>query len=227
MTEAEAVPERPVRRHNGGNRSVPGPRRRAGPLPHRWSSRAPACRSATRRWSRRCPRATEIVSEIELAWQVLDGSRRDEAGAGPSYRLVGHNRHQRQDDRHRVGDGHAVGFRSDGGGGRQRRLPAARRGGRPDTRAADHGPQPAPGGRPGGRGLVVPARVHPPVQPRRELLAQLRSRPPGLAPQLRALSSGPRPRFGRTRPRAASPLSTPTTRSCSAVRPPSPPGCRW
>jgi UDP-N-acetylmuramoylalanine--D-glutamate ligase len=31
---------------------------------------------------------TEIVSEIELAWQVLEARRRDQAGAGPSYRLV-------------------------------------------------------------------------------------------------------------------------------------------
>ena len=114
----------------------------------------------------------------------------------------GRNGDQRQDDRHRVGDGHAGRLRDDGGGGGQRRLPAPGRRGcvclRPCRGRASYRWKRGSAGRarprrrrrPGRGGLVLPARVHPTVQPRRQLLAQLLSRPPRLAPQPRALQTG-------------------------------------
>ena len=53
---------------------------------------------------------SEVVSEVELAWRVLEARRRDQSRAWRLLPPGGHNRHQRQNDCHRVGHGHAGGF---------------------------------------------------------------------------------------------------------------------
>ena len=68
-----------------------------------------------------------------------------------------------------------------------------------------------------GRGVVVPARPHPPLRPRRGDLAELRPRPPRRPRRdLAALRGGQGPHLGRPRARRRWPSPTPTTPSCCA-----------
>ncbi len=134
----------------------------------------------------------EVVSEIELAWQVLDAARQD--GDRPGRAVIppgGHHRHQRQDHGHRSGHGHVGGLRPEGRRRRQRGLPAARGRGRLTRPPSRSGAGPAPTVAKLPPSCWWPrcrrsSSSSPRVPSRRQLLAQFRPRPPGLAP-------GPRP----------------------------------
>ncbi len=64
----------------------------------------------------------DVLSEIELGWQVLDGMG---SGPGRAARTCGDYGHQRQDHRHKAGGGNARFFWQGGGRRRERRVPSA------------------------------------------------------------------------------------------------------